>query len=274
MNLLSTHRLRAYNYATASENFIHADDGGGRFGFRGGLVPGIGVYAYMMRPALERWGDDWLARGWAKAKFIKPVYDGEWITIETSEGEAPGSFDIRVSDEAGGLRAVGLAGLANATDETVAPRAEDYPCGACPEREARRAADLSALQPGTEFGRRDLKLDLALAARTFVRDVLDESSRFTQAPYAAHPALLLAQANYLFRDNIALGAWIHTASEVRNFATPENGETISLRGRVVEARERRGHQIVTADLALFGRDNRALARIRHEAIIKLAEPQA
>ncbi len=41
------HTVIAFNTATASENRIHADDVASRFGFTGGLVPGVDVFAYM-----------------------------------------------------------------------------------------------------------------------------------------------------------------------------------------------------------------------------------
>src|SRR5215216_3941798 len=43
-----TYRLQAYNTAKQSENKMHDDTVAKRFGFSGGLVPGVDVMAYMM----------------------------------------------------------------------------------------------------------------------------------------------------------------------------------------------------------------------------------
>ena len=44
---LQPYRVSAYNTAKASENKIHDDATARRFGFNGGLVGGVHVYAYM-----------------------------------------------------------------------------------------------------------------------------------------------------------------------------------------------------------------------------------
>ena len=42
----------AFNQATDSENRIHSDEVARQYGFRGGLVPGVTVFAYLVHPAL------------------------------------------------------------------------------------------------------------------------------------------------------------------------------------------------------------------------------
>ncbi len=44
---------RALNTAPDSENQIHGDDMAREFGFRGGLVPGVTVSAYLLHPIIE-----------------------------------------------------------------------------------------------------------------------------------------------------------------------------------------------------------------------------
>jgi hypothetical protein len=53
----------AYNQVPDSDNPIHGDEVARAFGFRGGLVPGVTVSAYLVHPAVEAWSEDWLARG-------------------------------------------------------------------------------------------------------------------------------------------------------------------------------------------------------------------
>jgi hypothetical protein len=84
-----------------------------------------------------------------------------------------------------------------------------------------------------------------------------------------HPAVLLAEANQILHQNVALGPWIHTASVVQHYSLARNGETLSLRGRVAQSYERRGHEFVVLDLAMFAADARPVAHITHTAIIRL-----
>lgn len=67
-------RLVARNSATESENFIHADEIAREYGFRGGLVPGVTVYGYMMQTVPE-----WI--GSAQVRLRKPVFEGDELEI-------------------------------------------------------------------------------------------------------------------------------------------------------------------------------------------------
>ena len=62
-NRLETYRVEAYNTAKQSENKMHDDTVARRFGFSGGLVPGVDVLAYMMHMPIVRWRRDFLERG-------------------------------------------------------------------------------------------------------------------------------------------------------------------------------------------------------------------
>src|SRR5436305_4558999 len=106
-----TYRVQAYNTAKLSENKMHDDTVAKRFGFSGGLVPGVDVMAYMMHLPVAKWGRDFLERGLIEARFTKPVYDGE-LTEVTGE-ESNGVLAIEV-ERRGELCATGSASLAAA----------------------------------------------------------------------------------------------------------------------------------------------------------------
>jgi len=91
----TTRTISAFNTATASENKIHDDAIASRFGFTGGLVPGVDVFAYLAHMPMARWGRDWLAGGFMQARFGKPVYDGDAATV-TATPEADGSLALSI----------------------------------------------------------------------------------------------------------------------------------------------------------------------------------
>src|SRR5512135_1856663 len=78
---LGPYRVTAFNTAHDSENKIHDDAVARRFGFGGGLVPGVDVYGYMTHLPVMRWGRAWLERGTAECRFYKPVYDGDTAIV-------------------------------------------------------------------------------------------------------------------------------------------------------------------------------------------------
>src|SRR3954471_54282 len=88
MTALAPYRIKAYNTAHDSENKIHDDATARRFGFGGGLVPGVDVYGYISHMPVMRWGRAWLERGTAECRFLKPVYDGETATVIAGEDAA------------------------------------------------------------------------------------------------------------------------------------------------------------------------------------------
>ena len=65
----TSYRVRAFNTAAASENKIHDDTVARRFGFSGGLVPGVEVYAYMTHMAIERLGTRVAGAGHGRVPF-------------------------------------------------------------------------------------------------------------------------------------------------------------------------------------------------------------
>ena len=71
----------AFNTAKASENKMHDDTVARKFGFTGGLVPGVEVFAYMSHVPLQAWGRAFLERGRMEARFAKPVYEGDTATV-------------------------------------------------------------------------------------------------------------------------------------------------------------------------------------------------
>src|SRR5206468_8421146 len=79
-----------------------------RFGFAGGLVPGVEIYAYMTHVLVERWGRAWLERGGAECRFLRPIYDGHLATVTGEIADA--GLDTAVESEAG-LCATGRAVL-------------------------------------------------------------------------------------------------------------------------------------------------------------------
>src|SRR5690242_902759 len=79
------YRISAHNTSKASENKIHDDATARRFGFRGGFVGGVNVYAYMTHQPVAHWGRAWLESGTASARFLKPVYDGEIAEVAAVE---------------------------------------------------------------------------------------------------------------------------------------------------------------------------------------------
>src|ERR1700753_3088058 len=118
---LPRYDVEAFNTAKASENKIHDDATAQRFGFKGGFVGGVNVYAYMTHQPLQRWGRTWLERGTGEAKFAKPVYENDIAEVTAAE-DADG-MALPVHSQ-GIICATGRAGLP--PNQPPAPALQDY----------------------------------------------------------------------------------------------------------------------------------------------------
>ena len=261
---LADYTVTAFNYAESSENKIHSDEVAVKFGFKGGLVPGVGDFAYMSRAFVNAWGLPWEVGGAIEAKFIKPIYHGERATAHAYATNSDDMVSLVLENEAGEVCATGLG---ERRLEVEPPSARDYAEQELPSESARFETTPESFRADTMLGSlREIynETEANEQARSFFVEALVHDGRAVW-----HPALCLHEANRILRSNVALGSWIHTASRVEYFSPPEDGEALSLRGKVIDTYEKRGHVMTDLDLALFADTDRGLVRIRHTAIIKL-----
>ena len=256
------YKLEAKNTATTSDNKIHDDAVAKGLGFSGGLVPGVDVYAYLCHLPAERWGEAWLASGTMSGRFLSPVYDGDTVTVESEE--SGDSMVLRLHDSAGALCAEGSAAVSRlASPESGDVSLESFPMAALPARDERPPASvgslvgvLGSLELGFHAGKTSEYLD----------DVREHLDLFRTLGFA-HPAWLLRQANYVLSSNVKLGPWIHVSSDSTHLSAVRDGERVSVRAKVAEVYERKGHRIVDLDV-LFVADERPAMYVKHSAIFE------
>jgi acyl dehydratase len=255
---IEPYRVRAYNTAHDSENKIHDDATARRFGFGGGLVPGVDVYGYMSHLPVMRWGRDWLARGTAECRFYKPVYDGDVATVTAVE--EGGRLDISVESR-GEICATGQAALPDGPPPTPAPDLFRK----VPQRGERPAADEVSLALNGWLGLAPYPVTAEMAAR-YLADS-QESAAIYAAEGLLHPRDILRSCNFVLSRNVALGPWIHTGSKIRHLAAVAVGRTLSVRARITGNYEHKGHRFVELD-ALVLADEMPVAQIAHTAIYR------
>jgi hypothetical protein len=251
-----TRTLIAFNTATASENKIHDDAVASRFGFTGGLVPGVDVFAYLAHAPMAAWGMDWLAGGHMRARFHKPVYDGDPTTV-TSESD--GADGLTLACSARGLAcAEGSARRAGAAAPAKLLGVADMP-----SMETRPKASMESLKVGSTLGtlREVYTRELGLEHIEAVRDdaALYDGGRIANA------AWLLRRANYVLADNVKLGPWIHVESAIDMHSLLADGEELEVRAVVADNVETKGHLMVTLDIQMLSGKRHVLS-CRHLAI--------
>lgn len=261
------YRVRARNTSTTSENRIHHDDVAAAYGFRGGLVPGVAVYAYMTRPALDAFGPEWVARGTMAARFIQPFYEGDELAVTATP--AGGGLDLTASRD-GEVCATGHATLAAPPAASELPDPANYPALPTPPGDERPPATAEVLRGLAGLCLPPAGFHAGAAAR-YLDEIGDDHPLYREKAIA-HPGWLIRFANGVLSANVRLGPWIHTSSEVRHFRAVVDGDQLSTRARVDDVFERKGHQFVTLDVVVLA-DGEPALRAVHTAIFEIARRQ-
>ncbi len=259
MTALPAYHVSAYNTAKASENKIHDDATAKKFGFKGGLVGGVHVYAYMSHMPVQRWGRAWLERGTGEARFGKPVYEGEIAEITTIE-DANG-MELQVTSD-GVLSATGRAGMPGSAPTMPSPA--DFK--AVEARANRVAADEKSLAVGDWLGMTPLTVTTEYQAQ----DIAD--TRETDPLYLAegivHSGTILRCCNWALSHNVILPAWMHMGSTVQYHGLARVGDTLGVRARVTKNYEHKGHKWVEIDALVLANNASPIARVTHIAIYR------
>jgi hypothetical protein len=256
---LPNYAVSAFNTAKASENKIHDDATAQRFGFKGGFVGGVNVYAYMSHQPLQRWGRTWLERGTGEAKFAKPVYENdiaEVIAVEDAEGLA-----LTVQSQ-GVLCATGRAALP--TNLPPAPTLTDYK--SVPPRPNRTPADEQSLKIDDWLGMTPLPITAEFHAQD-LQDIRETDPIYAQQEIV-HTGTILRCCNWALTHNVILPAWIHMGSTIRNLGLAHVGDTLNIRARITKNYEHKGHKWVELDCMVVANETTPVIQATHIAIYR------
>lgn len=266
--------VKTHNASTQSENRMHSDDIARSFGFRGGLVPGVAVFAHMTHPMVERFGLDWLAQGEAEVSFAKPAYEGEFLTIGASApGDGAGTIDVVCANAAGEslarmtARVAARPAPADARSDIAPAERTNRTVTVVPSLADRPVVTWDLMEIGKPFP--------ALAWQPtqadnleWCRDVRDELPIYREGDSPAlHPGFALRQANHVLRGRFVLPAWIHVASRLRFLEPLRVGQAYEVRAIPEEKWEKKGHEFVRLYVAIRNGD-RTVAEVLHTAIFR------
>jgi acyl dehydratase len=261
---LETYRVKAYNTAKLSENKMHDDTVAKRFGFSGGLVPGVDVMAYMMHLPVAKWGRAFLDRGLIDARFVKPVYDGEITDVRGEESDGVVSIEV---ESRGQLCATGSASLPAAAPQVSI--ADYQEVAAVTDR---KPVNVTSYELGKWLG--TVPRDWAGGAATeYLTDVRETDPIYAREGLG-HPGLLQRVMNKVLVDNAILGPWIHVGSTMQLLSAARSGDVITARAKVTGNYEKKGHRFVELDALVVANGRVPLAHCQHVAIYQPREQAA
>jgi acyl dehydratase len=261
---IEPYRISAYNTSRQSENKIHDDAVARRFGFSGGLVPGVDVMAYMMHLPVAKWGRAFLERGLIEARFVKPVYDGEIADVTGEENGDVLAIEVK---SRGQLCATGTASLpAAAPPIAIADFTETAAVG------ERRPVDTSSYQVGKWLGTLP-RAWAGDAGQEYLTDIRERDPIYA-AEGLGHPGLLQRVMNKVLVDNAILGPWIHVGSRMQLVSAARSGDELTARAKVTGNYEKKGHRFVELDALVVANGRTPLAHCQHIAIYQPREQAA
>ena len=255
----------AFNAAKLSENKMHDDTVAKKFGFTGGLVPGVDVYAYMSHAPLTVWGRAFLERGHMEGRFGKPIYDGETATVTAVERD--GGLDIEI--ESRGV----VCGTSRATLPAAASSAklDDFKLAAPPDHERRPPADEVSYKAGAWLNIRPFTFSASDQAE-YLKSICEADPIYAREGII-HPGTILRACNWALTHNAKMGPWIHVGSTLQHLTPGHVGDEISVRALVTKNFENKGHKIVELD-ALVIAGKTPIARVTHAAIYEPRQVRA
>ena len=265
-----THTLTAHNDAAASANKIHDDTVARQYGFRGGLVPGISVYAYMTYPLVHNFGAAWLTQGTARVQLAKPIYEGDQITVTgtvNAVAESGMHFDLASMNTEGVACGIGTATLPTASNPS--PDLAEIPVG--PRQAPRVPISWEAVVVGQPLS----LLTLIVTQQDneeYCHTHTDDLALYHGTRGFVHPGILLRQCNRIFSEHFILGPWIHVASDLTTYRPCQVGEPLEIRGVPVEKFEKKGHAFTVLDILILTAGE-AVQRVKHTCIFRPRQSQ-
>jgi len=238
----------ALNTAPDSENQIHSDELAKEYGFKGGLVPGVTVSAYLLHPVIESLGKEWLERGYADCKITSPLYDGENFEV-FSEAHKQGHINTFLKNHEGKIVANAESQLL--VNQPPAPRYRGDPLV---------EDNFEAPVPSFEIWER-LKNE---GCRAFKFEWGGENpliylSDEKKLPKLLQPkdigyanlCFLLGCSNWILAGNAFMNPWVHLQTKSQNYKPVFLGSTLIAEMSVKDFYEKKGHEFIEVNVNLF-----------------------
>ena len=261
---------RAFNQVPDAANQIHGDTLAKEYGFEGALVPGVTISAYLVHPAVEAWGMQWLQRGAAKIRVISPLYDEEPFEVVINEASST-SYAARLERAAGIVSATAEVGLPESPEPPPVRRGD--PIAADDHRGPTASVDRwSELQRvGCQAFRFPWPGESKMT--TYLRDEsqMPELLQSTSGGFA-NLCFILGCSNWILERNAAMNPWVHLETQSQNYRPIPAGTSIIAEMAVADFFAKKGHEFVDVEVNLFGeQENLCLTTIKLRAIYKLRD---
>ena len=238
----------ALNTAPDSENQIHSDELAKEYGFKGGLVPGVTVSAYLLHPVIESLGKSWLERGYANCKITSPLYDGETFEVLSEDFKA-GQINTFLKNQEGKI-------IANAETKLLEDSIPEPEYLGDPIVRDNYEAPSASFEVWKQLKKEGCK---AFKFRWGGDKPLIYLSDEKKLPKLLQPkemgyanlCFLLGCSNWILAGNAFMNPWVHLQTKSQNFRSVPMNTTLIAEMSVIDFYEKKGHEFIDVDVSLF-----------------------
>ncbi|KRA97909.1 hypothetical protein ASD83_12645 [Devosia sp. Root685] len=242
---------------------IHDDAVARARGYKAALVPGAFVYGHMSRLAIEAWGQDWAERGAMSARFRRPVYNHENITVSAGP----------LLDEDGAQKAMVVVRNGDAEEVAEGWIALPHRAPEPPEDGAVKLLPMLDNPPVIAAGGLQAGLPLRSRERVLTEEAFEtsladfgETHGLYRDPGFVHSGMLMRLAMGDTNSTWKLpGPFVLVSTETQHFGLVCPGQQIRVGGEVVETFERKGRHYLVSEEYMFA-DGKIAARFRRTQI--------
>jgi acyl dehydratase len=239
---------------------MHDDEVARAAGYKAALVPGAFVYGHMSRFAIDAWGVRWAETGAMSARFRRPVYNGDDLTLEAS-ALSNDRADVSVRNADGEEVAIGWIALPRGAPE--APEISSL--AVLPMPGSSPAVVPGGLVAGTPIhsGERELTMaefERSLAAFGEWHPIYDDRS-FAHAGWLMRLAMGDTNGSFRFPSPVVL-----TEAEAQHYALVRPGQKVTTSGSVSEVFERKGKHYFVSEEFMIADKATVVARFRRTSI--------
>ena len=264
---MNSWQATALNTAPDSENQIHSDELAKEYGFKGGLVPGVTVSAYLLHPVIESFGEAWLADGYANCKVTSPLYDGETFTV-SSEILKEGCHNTFLKNQEGRI-------IANAESKLIKNKHPEPKYRGDPLVQENFKAPKASFAIWDELKKEGCR---AFEFHWGGKDPLIYLSDEGLLPVILQPkgggfanlCFLLGCSNWILAGNAFMNPWVHLQTKSQNYKPVPFNTSLIAEMSVEDFYEKKGHEFIEVEVNLFeSKSKSCVMSINLLAIFKL-----
>ena len=243
---------RAFNQVPDSVNKIHGDEIAKQYGFKGGLVPGATLSAYLVQPAIVAWGEEWLERGFAHVKVKSPVYHGEQFDIQVVTENHTYAAQLYSQSK---LCVEAEVSLNHTMPLAPQPRKCEFIDDNYQKPPATRQVMQEFLDNGCPAMRfkwnAEHEMAIYLAESTEMPALLQTDCHVANALGKANMGFLLGCGNRHFAAVASMNPWVHLETKSQNFRAVDLNTRLVCEMELLELFNKKGHEFADCEFNLF-----------------------